>query len=229
MKISKSILAGAVAASVALVGMAPVAQAEVSASVGVASSYLWRGIDLGDGYGTPAVFGDLGFSEGGFYAGTWVSSGDANGGTEYDLYLGYGGEAGDFSYDVSLWSYQYPTASTRYLGFNSEDEIVVSPSNDESNIGDLMEAVVSLGYGPVSLSYYHGIQDLEEYYYVNAGVSFGDFGVNLGAHEDDMMHIDFSYAYNDNLSFTFSQVVDNVDGAYDDDLNVVVSYSIPIE
>jgi len=165
------------------------------------------------GHGTPAVSGDLSFSGGGFYAGTWVSSGDLANGTEYDLYAGYGGEAGDFSYDVSLWSYQYPNAQG-----------AAQPA-----IGDLMEAVVSLGYGPLSLSYYHGIQDLEEYYYVNAGVSFGDFGVNLGAHEDDMMHIDFSYAYNDNLSFTFSQVVDNVDGAYDDDLNVVVSYSIPIE
>ena len=217
MKTSQKLLASAVAAStIALAAVAPVANAEVSGSVGVASSYLWRGIDLGAGEGTPAVSGDLSYSESGFYTGIWGSSGDTTGGTEYDLYLGYGGEAGDFSYDVSVWSYQYPTAG---------NSVGIESSN---SIGDLMEAVVSVGYGPVSISYYHGLQDLEDYYYINASASFGAFGVALGVHEDDMMHLDLSYAYNDNLSFTISQVVDDVDGGYDDDTNFVVSYSLPL-
>ncbi|WP_045856847.1 TorF family putative porin [Teredinibacter purpureus] len=228
MKTSKKLLAGAVAASLAISAMAPVANAEVSASVGVASSYLWRGIDLGAGYGNPAVSGDLSYSNEGFYAGTWVSSGDGSGGTEYDLYAGFGAEVSEVNIDLSVWSYQYPTASTRYVGVDGDMAVVV-PIESESNIGDLMEAVLSIGYGPVSLSYYHGLQDLEEYYYVNAGVTFGAFSLNAGAHDDDMTHVDLSYAYNDNLSFIFSQVVDDVEGAYDDDLNVVVSYSLPIE
>jgi len=220
MNTSKKLLAGAVAASLALSAMAPVANAEVAGSVGVASSYLWRGIDLGAGAGTPAVSGDLGYSNSGFYTGIWASSGDYTNGTEYDLYLGYGNEVGDFSYDVSLWSYQYPTLADN----------PATPDMEESpGIGDLMEAVVALGYGPVTATYYHGLQDLEEYWYATLDASFGAFNVKYGQHEDDLSHIDLSYGYNDNLSFTLSQVIDNVDDSYDDDLNFVVSYSLPIE
>ena len=52
------------------------ASAELSASATVASSYLWRGFELGSG--TPAVSADLVYSNSGFYAGVWVSSGDTS-------------------------------------------------------------------------------------------------------------------------------------------------------
>lgn len=215
MNTSKKVLASAIAASLAVSALAPVANAEVGASVGVASSYLWRGIDLGRGAGTPAVSGDLNVSSNGFYAGVWASSGDAAGGTEYDLYGGYGNSVGEFSYDISLWSYQYPTL----------------PAEDQPGIGDLMEAVIALGYGPVTATYYHGLQDLGDvdYWYATLDATFGAFNVKYGQHSDDMSHLDLSYSYNDNLAFTLSQVVNNPDDGYDDDLNVVVSYSIPIE
>jgi uncharacterized protein (TIGR02001 family) len=78
---------------------------EVSASASVASMYLWRGQDLGNG--AAAVSGDLTASMGGAYAGVWTSSGDTAAGQEYDLYVGFGGEAEDFSYDLSIWTYTY--------------------------------------------------------------------------------------------------------------------------
>ncbi len=219
MKTSKKLLAGAVAATVMSVGaIAPAAQAEVSGSMGIGNIYLWRGIDLSAGDGTPSVNGSLDFSEGGFYAGIWSGSGDNTLGTEYDLYLGYGGEAGDFTYDLSLWSYQYPTAIDKDTG--------VDISND---IGDLMEAVISLGYGPVAVTYYHGLQDLDEYYYLTVGASFDAFSITYGKHKDSMSHIDFGYSITDSLAITLSQVVDDDDGAFDDDTNVAVSYSITIE
>src|SRR5690606_30558758 len=107
MKFSKKMLAGSVAVSaMALSAVAPVANAEVSASVGVANMYLWRGFNLGDdgssgSLGNPAVWGDINFSASGFTAGIWTSSGDTFAGTEYDLYAGYSGEVNDFSYGVT--------------------------------------------------------------------------------------------------------------------------------
>jgi hypothetical protein len=196
---------------------APVANAEVTASAGVANMYYWRGYDLGNGSGTPAVFGDVGFSEGGFYTGIWGSSGDNTLGTEYDLYIGYGGEAGKFTYDFSLWNYNYPSAM-------DEDGMEASPE-----IGDLVEGVVALGYGPVTATYYHGMQDLEDYWYATLEASFGAFSIKYGQHETDVSHIDLSYSYNDNLSFTLGQIVDDADGSVDDDLKFIVSYSMPIE
>lgn len=216
MKFSKKLLVSSIAASaMAFSALAPVANAEVSASVGVANMYYWRGLDLGNG--DPAVSGDINVSANGLYAGIWGSSGDAVAGTEYDLYLGYGGEAGGFSYDVSVWNYNYPSA-TDELGMDASPEI-----------GDLTEVVGSVGFGPVTATYYHGVQDLEDYWYATLEASFDKFSIKYGLHEHDLAHIDLSYAYNDNLSFMLGQVVDDVDEAFDDDLKFVVSYSLPIE
>ena len=115
MKYSKKMLIGSLSVSALAFNFhTPVANAEVSASVGIASSYLWRGYDLGanadnGSFGTPAVSGDLSVGGNGFTVGIWGSSGDSFAGTEYDLYAGYSGEAGDFSYGLTFVSYVYPT------------------------------------------------------------------------------------------------------------------------
>lgn len=208
---------------------APEANAEVSGSAGIASSYLWRGLDLGSG--TPAVSGELTFSKSGFYTGIWGSSGDTVKGTEYDLSAGYNGAFGDFSYGVGAISYNYPTKA------NSEP-------------GDFSDAVVSLGYGPVSFGAYVPIGKLDssgDYMYFTLGASFGSFSTLLGMHSGDLtnggvvgcevdegstkrkcspVHLDFTYAYNDNLSFTLSQFVN--DKPFEDKLKFVVSFGIPI-
>ena len=221
--ISKKVLASAVAAStLALSAFAPVANAEVSASVGAANMYYWRGLDLGNG--DAAISGDLTVSTGGLYGGVWASSGDASAGTEYDLYVGYGGEAGSFSYDISVWNYNYPSATESVM--IGGEEVVVDASSD---IGDLTEVVGSIGFGPVAVTYYHGVADLDEYWYATIGATFDKFSVTYGMHEDDLAHVDLGYAFNDNLSFTLGKVVDDVDGAYDDDAKFVVSLSLPIE
>jgi len=228
MKNSQKLLAAAVASSLALSAVAPIASAEVSGSVGIASSYLWRGFDLGSG--VPAVSGSLDFSESGFYAGIWGSSGDTSSGTEYDLYLGYGGEVGDFFYDISAWTYSYPTGSKQ---------------EDLGTPGNLAEAVISLGYGPVAFTYYDTIaaptDEGEDATYMTLAISVDAFSVTYGIHDKanyDTSHIDFGYAYNDNLSFTISAQIDNDNGALEEgdegyvdttDPTFVVSYSIPIE
>ncbi len=222
MKTTRNLLASAVAASALSLAMVPAANAEVevAASVGVASTYLWRGFDLGTG--TPAVSGDLSASVAGVYGGVWGSSGDTAAGTEYDLYLGYGAEFGSFSVDVSVWNYIYPTATPEES--NPED-------GTETDAFELSEAVVTLGFGPVSLTYMDNIAGGSGYEYYNLGVGVGAFSFAVGMHDnptgDDPTHADISYAYNDNLSFTVSQFIS--DEPLGDDAKFVVSYSMPIE
>ncbi len=224
MKTTKKLLASAVAASALSVAMVPAvnAEVEVSGSVGIASTYLWRGYDLGSG--TPAISGDLSASTAGFYTGIWGSSGDTAAGTEYDLYLGYGHEFNDtFSVDISVWNYIYPTDEAE------EGEV----DFEETDAGDLSELVLTLNAGPVSLTYMDNIAGGHGYEYYNLSAGFGDFSFALGMHDnadsddDDPVHADVTYSYNDNLSFTFSQFVsDEPEG---DDLKFVVSYSIPLK
>lgn len=210
MTMKQKILAGAVAASaMASTAVAPLAHAEVSASMGIANMYYWRGQDLGNG--DPAVWGDINYGAGGFYTGMWASSGDSSS-TEYDLYAGYGDSFGNFSFDASLWTYAYPSASP-----------------EPTSPGDMVEAIVSAGFGPVSVSYYHGLEDLDEYWYTTVGVEVSDFSFTYGLHEDDYAHFDIGYAYNDNLSFTLGLVVDDAESGLSDEPKFVVGYSIPIE
>lgn len=220
MKLTNKALSNSVAAVVlATAGFAvsgnALAAPEVSASAAVASTYLWRGYDLGSG--TPAVSGDLSVSAGGAYAGIWGSSGDTALGSEYDLYAGYGMEVGGLSIDLSIWNYNYPTSST----------IGAGPS---TRFGDLTEVILGLGYGPFSFAYYDNVAGGSGYEYYTLGAEFGQFSLMVGQHSvpggEDPMHIDLSYAYNDNLSFTVSQFV--ADEPDDDNMKFVVSYSIPI-
>lgn len=194
---------------------------DVSASVAVASSYLYRGADLGNG--AAAVSGDITVSMGGAYAGIWTSSGDSGLGNEYDLYLGYGGEVEGFSYDVSLISYVYPGNDT---------------VNGEGNTFDLTEAAIALGYEGASVAYYYPVSsNPTDYSYLTLGYGMDAYSATVGGvmNEDDAgndvgyTHLDLSYAYNDNVSFTASKIVDEeAKDSTDDDLRFVVSYSLPI-
>jgi len=189
---------------------AQVANAEVSASAGLASTYLWRGQDLG----TAAISGSLDYAaDSGVYAGIWTSSGDTAGGTETDLYFGFAGEAGALSYDVGYATYLYA---------------------GEDDIDDLAEVYVSVGMDMFSASVYIPTDSDADYTYLTAGVELGDYSVSLGTNTgtdaDDYTHVDVSYAYNDKVSFTYSQVVaEDTDDNYDMGGVFVVSYSLPIE
>lgn len=220
MKTMKTLIAASVAAASMTMIAAP-ASAEVSASVGIASTYLWRGYDLGSG--TPAVSGDINYSASGFTAGIWGSSGDTSAGSEFDLYVGYGASVGDFSYDVTVYNYNYPSGAG-YLG------------TEQTDFFEHTDVVLTLGYGPISFSYYEpvaGPTTYTEYNYYTLSGSFGAFSVTLGSETganggtNDTFHLDLSYAYNDNLSFTVNQQDDD-EGLVDTDPKFVVSYSLPI-
>jgi hypothetical protein len=199
------------------------AEVEVSASAAVSNMYLWRGTDLG-AKGVPAISGDLTVSTGGAYAGVWTSSGDSSAGQEYDLFVGYGMEAGDVAIDVSYWSYVYP-------------------SDDGDDIADLHEIVASAAFKGASLGVYYNIdQDEDEstdYIYTTLGYGVDKLSATYGmttysdTEDKDYAHLDLSYAYNDNISFTLSQVVsadlDEDENGPDRSPKVAVTYSLPIE
>ena len=200
----KTLLATAAISTMAM-GIAPAAVAEVAASASISSTYLWRGYDLGSG--TPALAADLVYSEGGFYGGLWLSSGDEANGTEYDFFLGYGGSVGDFSYDISYATYVYPT------GTSSIDKP-----------GELAEYIYSVGYGPVSLTVFDDVDT--DYTYTAVGYDIADFSLMYGAHKDGQENFDVTYSYSDSMSFTYS-VPFGVDGDVEAEPTFVASYSLP--
>lgn len=199
------------------------AGAEVSASVGVANMYLWRGYDLG--HGDAAISGDLKLKhDSGAYAGIWGSSGDATGGNEYDLYGGWAGKVGQVDVDASLWSYVYPDDKGTYTNDDGE------PANAP---GDLMDVVVSAGYGPVKATLYETVagDDAAESRYATVAYTKGKYSALYGQHSKEGAanpgHVQVGYQYNDNLSFAMSKFVVDSD-MVDEDPQFLVSYSIPL-
>lgn len=214
----KQLLACSVAASMLMAGSAAMATAEgkLSASATVSNMYLWRGIDLGQG--AAAVSGDLIYSMAGAYGGIWMSSGDSGNGQEYDLFAGYNAKLGDVTVDLSLWNYNYSDLNMRH-----------------DTTGELSEAVLSVSAYGANVTVMDNVAGGTGYYYYTLGYGYDAFSAKLGFHSFDnklqnMAHLDLSYAYNDNLSFTVSKVIDEeVKGTYDNDALFQVSYKLPIK
>lgn len=96
----------------------PILAAEITANAGLVSEYLFRGVPQTDG--KAAAQGGLDATwDSGLYIGTWASSVrsadsldgtdfiDGTNGMEIDLYGGWGGESGDFSYALGATYYTY--------------------------------------------------------------------------------------------------------------------------
>ena len=193
---NKTLIAAATLTTFGLAA-APAAVA-LDASASVATSYLWRGTELGNGDAALAV--DLSGSNGAISYGLWVSSGDADNGTEYDLYASYAGSVGEIGYSVGYASYNYPATET---GFD-----------------DNAEYIYSLSYGPASYTVYDEKGGDGEYTVI--GYEAGAFSFAYGDNNVDTMpdHFDVSYAVNDSLTLTVSEPEDA-------DTIVVASYSLP--
>lgn len=85
----------------ALLGVSAAANADVSANLGFASEYYYRGIFQE----STSANGGLDYEKGGFYAGTWAA--DVGDGLEVDGYLGYGFDVGEVSLSVGYTGYFY--------------------------------------------------------------------------------------------------------------------------
>jgi uncharacterized protein (TIGR02001 family) len=205
------------AAMLSIVTMSTSHAYEVSSSVSVASSYLFRGVDLSTS--SAAVSGDVTVSEGPGYASVWVSSGDDSekegkltGGTEYDLIAGVGGDVQDVSWDLNVTNYNYP-------------------KSDDAEFGAISDVTLSVDTGLVSASVVKNIAGSAMDYY-SVGASLGDLSVLVGKADQDeaYTHVDLSIALSEELSLTASKVVDQKkDDSVSDALNVVISYTHQIK
>jgi len=216
--LSKAVAVASLLTAGVMSSQVAMAEAEVSASGAVSNMYLWRGTDLGGSTGQAAMSGDLSVSMSGAYAGVWASSGDATNGNEYDLYVGYGLETGGVEVDASIWTYVYPDAGV------------------SDTMGDLTELIVSVSAAGASFAIYEPLTgNSSDYSYMTLGYGMDKYSVTLGLSSSDSAasdytHVDLGYAYNDNLSFTLSQVVDqDTDNTVDNDAKVAVTFSLPIE
>jgi uncharacterized protein (TIGR02001 family) len=80
----------------------PVLAADFSANIGMMSDYIFRGIKQNT---SASAYAGLDYENLGFYAGTWGA--EVGDGIEYDLYFGYAGAVGDFSYGIGYTGYFY--------------------------------------------------------------------------------------------------------------------------
>ena len=149
---------------------------EISGNIALTSDYMWRGISQTDG--SPAIQGGFDATfDSGFYAGIWGSNVDfkdaagvsSDESLEIDTYVGWAGEFSGVGVDVGVLNYHYPTA------------------DDGTNF---TEAYTGVSLGPVSLTYYMGLDlgdenmgDTNVGDYTDLGVDFGEFsGVSFSAH-----------------------------------------------
>ncbi len=226
----------------------------LDASAGLATAYLFRGAELGDG--AAAFYGDIFWNIGAVdedgssaYAGVWLSSGDTALGSEYDLVAGYRWQRDWFGIDVGVVSYVYPDVISNLSGIEAttatasdtsvetllSNHRVVSEREQNFDVGQFSEVYLGLSGGPVSLYYYDNVAGNTGYSYLALSWDIGDFSLLIGDHAtmspgDEYQHVDLSWSYNDYLSLTlskrFSEGID-VEGTQNDTV-AVLSLSLPI-
>lgn len=232
MKMKQKLIASAIALS-AMAGFAvPAAHADVAATVSASNMYYWRGYDLGGG---AALAADVNVSSNGFIAGVWTSSGDGTLGTEWDLYGGYSGTAGDFTYGLGVTSYNY---AAPVGALNKSDTHPLGDAIAPFKVGDYVELIPTIGYGPFKLTYYDAIAadhdplSSKDYSYATAELNFEKFGFKYGQHmmknKVTTSHIDATYKYNEKLAFTAGSIINDDHGSVNKELNVVVTLTLPI-
>lgn len=225
-------------ATFTLSGQAFALDVEISPIVDISNMYLYRGEDLGDG--DAQVSGGVRANAGGFYTGVWATSASDG---EYDLYAGTAYNLGrDFSVDLSVWTYTYPHV----------------PELDEP--GKSSEVFLTFAWKMLSFTAVDNIAGDAGYTYFAFAGSYRQFSATLGLGnpdttrntlsndpavenyagnaEVDYVHLDLTYAYNDRLRFTVSQIVAQDDlevgetkyeDLHEDATLFALAYSIPLD
>lgn len=207
MKTAKKVVlrSSLLAVAVAAAGVSVPALADLSATVAGSNMYLWRGQAIsGD---NPQISGSLDFKHGsGVFAGIWGSSeGPYDASSETDLYAGYAGKAGDFSYGVTLWQYHYPL----------RDGSSQTGEDDENGVTDPAEWQLSAGWGPVSGSVLVDMNDSGNQYYT-LGYTYEKFSAVFGfwerneaeAEVSEYAHVDLFFQATPELKFGLSVITD---------------------
>ena len=222
---NKTLIAATTIATFGLAA-APTALA-LDASASVATTYLFRGVEMNSGSAQVSV--DVSGSANGLTYGVWVASGDSL--NEYDLYLDYSGSLGSIGYSIGYVDYNYsaPRNSLYDTGV-VETALVLAGETDDAVYDDALDAdagfeesYIGLSYGPISVTYFN-MQDSDADY-TTIGYDLGALSLTYGSTDfgedgaDDFDHVDLSYAVNDSVSLTVSKA---------DDLDAVVAASYTV-
>ncbi len=230
MKLIKLSLAAALAVTMAYAeeNNAFVENLGLSANMTIASDYVWRGTSLT--HSSPAIQGGIDFDYNGLYIGVWGSNiavtgallgeeaQDRAGKTslETDVYLGYAGEIGKFSYDIGAVQYIYVNSSEEfnfaeaYLGLEYDFDVLsigakyfLGIETNDLAVTDNVEATIGLPLpGEYSMDFTYGaFEDMNDYYYVGLNKTFGKF--------------DFIFAYTGAINASFGEAEDvDSDGTF---------------
>ncbi|KXI29195.1 TorF family putative porin [Paraglaciecola hydrolytica] len=213
------------AAVLTTAGFSQLAQAEVSANFGATSNYLWRGVTQSGN--APSLSGGLDYAgESGVYAGTWVGTIDWSGddsdtkGAEVDLYLGYGGEAGDFAYDVGYIYYYYPSTGYEDSNFGElyfNGSVGAFGFGVAYTINSEADNDAPFGTGDLYYNVSYGFELPNEF---GLGLTYGYYDFDTPTSESDYGHFQIDVTKGD-FTFTVSKA-DEESGS--DDTNFAVSW-----
>lgn len=190
----------------------------LSANIAVTNNYLWRGVTQTQD--SAAVSGGIDYDfNNGFSVGTWASNVefDDDSHTEVDLYANYGFDLGGATLDLGYIYYGYPDADDSDF---SEVNLTLSWN------------VLSIGVSTLADSDWQS--DFGDDTYIEANLAFEltngiELGFHLGSYDfdsgTDYQDYNVSLAKN-GFSFMVSKVSEN---SMDDDIKVVISYSMDID
>jgi len=224
MKLKKTLL-GAAAAFSAMMGGMQTAQAEtdVTFNLGVATDYIFRGIDQTTAFSEGEAFGGVDATSGSFYAGAWVSNTGPHAAQffEYDLYAGWRPTLGPVSLDLGFI----------YYGYTDTDDTLLDES-DSSNYELKIAGTIPVGGATLGAAAYwtpnfggdnDGIDDNSGFYYeINGAYTFSNSATlsgAVGAVEVDDFAIDSYTTWNVGVTYPITEQV-SIDGRYigsDDD------------
>lgn len=213
----------AVAASAMLAGGTAHAQ-DVTFNIGVATDYIFRGLDQTTGFSEGQAFGGADVTSGSFYAGAWVSNTGPHAAQffEYDFYAGFKPVVGPVTFDLGVIYYGY-TDTDDTAGFDESELSTYELKAAASIVSGGVTWGAGLYYTPNFSGDADGLDDNAGYYYEgNAAYTFSNSATVSGAIglvEVDDYAIDSYTTWNVGVTYPITETV-SLDGRYigtDDD------------
>lgn len=218
-KSAKLLGAAAVAVGAMFAGSAPAqADTDVSFNVGLATDYLFRGIDQTGYYDEGQAFGGIDATSGSFYAGAWVSNTGASPAQfiEYDLYAGWKPAVGPVTFDLGLIYYGYTDSD---LGGNESELSTYELKAGASFVASGVTWGGAVYWTPNFSGDFDGSDDNGGFYYeLNAAYTFENSATlsgAIGAVDVDDYAIDGYTTWNVGVSYPITEHL-SIDGRYVD-------------
>lgn len=163
-----------------LASTAAVAQAEVSATLGVNSSYMFRGVEMADGNTT---YANLGFDMAGLAVGITVTDSDGNesmgANTETDIAIGYSMNVMGTDVRLSYTDYAYDYGQGDDQGGQTEFAVGITASGLSIDYVD-GEDTARDANGPAA-----GGGEENDFTVLSLGYTVGNVGITLGQVDSD--------------------------------------------